>query len=127
MPEDKVSSIIEKYRKKSGDKDLDKKFIFNAKSLGSKTSLSVSEIGILDGSNIYVYKTKRVTNKDNNVDFEDEKEDDKKEKKYDKKEKEDDKKEKEDDEDEKLDDGDEKFDDEDEEDEFCDDDFRNDI
>ena len=36
-PEDKVSSIIDKYRKKSGDKDPTKKFLFNAKCLHLQT------------------------------------------------------------------------------------------
>ena len=58
MPDDKVSSVIDKYRNKSGDKDPTKKFIFNAKNL--VTSLSVSEAGITHNANIFVVATKGI-------------------------------------------------------------------
>ena len=56
-PEQKVSSIIEKYRTKSGDYDVDRKFIFNAKNLSPY--LSLAEAGILNNANIFVVKTKK--------------------------------------------------------------------
>ena len=58
MQEDKVSSIIEKYRMKSGDNDDSKKFIFNAKNLNP--SLSIAEAGITHNANIFVVATKGI-------------------------------------------------------------------
>ena len=55
-PEQKVSSIIEQYRSKSGDHDPFKKFIFNAKNLSP--NLTVAEAGILNNANILVVKSK---------------------------------------------------------------------
>ena len=52
MPDEKVSDVIEKYRNYAGDRDLSKKFIFNAQSL--KPSLSVAEAGITNNANIFV-------------------------------------------------------------------------
>ena len=78
LPEDKISSLIDKYRNKTGDKDETKKFLFNAKSLNP--NLSVAEVGIYEGANIFVIKTKQVQNsKVENIE-EKEKEDDKNEK-----------------------------------------------
>ena len=51
-PEEMVSEIIQRYRNKSGDYDKDKKFIFNAKLLN--ISLTVSESGLTNNSNIFV-------------------------------------------------------------------------
>ncbi len=58
MPDDKVSDVIEKYRNYTGDRDLSKKFIFNAQSL--KPSLSVAEAGLVNNANIFVETTKGV-------------------------------------------------------------------
>ena len=55
---DKVSKIIERYRRQSGDKDLSKKFIFNAKAL--HPSLTVAEAGLTDNANILVVATKGI-------------------------------------------------------------------
>ena len=55
-PDQKVSSIIEQYRSKSGDYDSSKKFIFNAKNLSPL--LTVAEAGISNNANIFVVKTK---------------------------------------------------------------------
>ena len=49
---EKVSDIIEKYRAESGDRDKNKKFIYNAKAL--HPSLTLSEAGIENKSNIFV-------------------------------------------------------------------------
>ena len=56
--DEKVSEIIEKYRTKSGDYDLTKKFIFNAREL--HPNLSVAEVGIYNQSNVFVVTTKKV-------------------------------------------------------------------
>ena len=53
---EKVSSLIEKYRNKSGDRDDNKKFIFNAKNLN--LSLTVAKAGITNNANIFVVSTK---------------------------------------------------------------------
>ena len=58
MQDDKVSSVIEKYRMKSGDNDNSKKFIFNAKNLNP--SLSIAEAGITHNANIFVVATKGI-------------------------------------------------------------------
>ena len=52
MPDERVSEIIEKYRNKSGDYDLSKKFIYNAKAL--HPSLNMAEAGLIEGANIFV-------------------------------------------------------------------------
>ena len=56
--EDKVSKIIERYRRQSGDKDLSKKFIFNAFPLNPY--LTAAEAGLTDNANIFVVATKGV-------------------------------------------------------------------
>ena len=56
--EDKVSKIIERYRRQSGDKDLSKKFIFNAMALNP--GLTAAEAGLRDNANIFVVATKGV-------------------------------------------------------------------
>ena len=56
--DDKVSSLIEKYRIKSGDRDTTKKFVYNAKILCP--SLTLREAGIAHRSNIFVVSTKRI-------------------------------------------------------------------
>ena len=58
MPDDKVQSVIDKYRNKAGDHDPSKKFIFNAKNLSP--SLTVAEAGIANNANIFVVTTKGV-------------------------------------------------------------------
>ena len=57
-PFDSVSSIIEKYRNASGDKDPYKKFIFNAKNLNQ--ALGLNEAGISNNSNIFVVSTRGI-------------------------------------------------------------------
>ena len=56
MNDEKVSSLIERYRNKAGDYDKTKKFIFNAKDL--KPLLSLAESGITNNANIFVVETK---------------------------------------------------------------------
>ena len=58
MPNDKISTAIEKYRNKSGDTDSTKKFVFNAKSLDPL--LTIIEAGLNDNSQILVLTTKNV-------------------------------------------------------------------
>ena len=58
MPDDKVSTAIEKYRNKANDRDDTKKFIFNAKNLNA--NLSVAEAGITNNANIFVVATKGI-------------------------------------------------------------------
>ena len=53
---EKVSNLIEKYRIKTGDRDLSKKFIFNAENLNF--SLTLEEAGLTNNSNIFVVKVK---------------------------------------------------------------------
>ena len=55
---DKVSQIIEKYRKESNDYDETIKFIFNAKAL--HTSLTLEEAGLQENANIFVVVTQGV-------------------------------------------------------------------
>ena len=56
-PNDKVSKIIEEYRRQSGDKDYNKKFIFNAMDLNNNLNLSAAEAGLFNNSNIFVIAT----------------------------------------------------------------------
>ena len=55
---DKVSDLIEKYRAESGDRDETKKFIYNAKAL--HPSITLSQAGVSNNSNIFVVVTKGV-------------------------------------------------------------------
>ena len=57
--DEKVSSLIEKYRNNTGDHDSSKKFIFNARNLN--LSLTVAEAGITNKANIFVVNTKMIT------------------------------------------------------------------
>ena len=61
---DSVSSMIEKYRNASGDKDPYRKFIYNAKSLDPFLTLSSSRIS--DNSNIFVVSTRGIKKDENN-------------------------------------------------------------
>ena len=54
----KVSDMIDKYRNCANDKDLTKKFIFNAEVLNP--SLTLREAGIRQYSNIFVVSSKRI-------------------------------------------------------------------
>ena len=54
MPDKKVSSLIEKFRKKAGDYDKTKRFIFNAKNVNP----SLAEAGMHNNCNIFVVATK---------------------------------------------------------------------
>ena len=60
-PEEKVSELIEKYRNKSGDREPNKKFIFNAKNL--TPSLTCAEAGLCSGANIFVLYKKGIKGK----------------------------------------------------------------
>ena len=53
---EKVSSIISRYRNKSGDTEVKKKFIFNAKVLNP--NLTASESGLANNSTIHVINLK---------------------------------------------------------------------
>ena len=55
--DEKVSSIIDKYRNKTGDKE-EKRFVFNAKSLNQ--TLNAAEAGLMNNSTIFVLRTKDV-------------------------------------------------------------------
>ena len=55
--DEKVSSIIDKYRNKTGDKE-EKKFVFNAKSLNQ--TLNAAEAGLMNNSTIFVLRTKDI-------------------------------------------------------------------
>jgi len=52
----KVSEIIQRYRNKTNDFDINRKFIYNAKLLCA--DLTVSEAGLYNNSNIFVVKVK---------------------------------------------------------------------
>ena len=54
--DEKVSTLIQKYRNKSGDFVIQKKFIFNAKSLNP--SLSCAEAGLSNNSIVQVIDTR---------------------------------------------------------------------
>ena len=58
MVTDRVSDIILKYRNKSLDQDLTKKFIFNAKALNP--TLTAAEAGLTDQANVFVVTTQNV-------------------------------------------------------------------
>ena len=55
-PNEPMSSVINKYMNKSNDIDLHNMYLFNGKNVVQ--SLTVSELGVMDGSEIYVVKTK---------------------------------------------------------------------
>ena len=57
MPDEKISSIIEKYRNKSGDSTAEK-FIFNSHALSP--FLTAAESGLTNNANIFVVETKVV-------------------------------------------------------------------
>ena len=50
---EKVNSIIERYRNKSGNRDENLKFVFNAKRLSP--NVIIQDAGIINNSNIFVY------------------------------------------------------------------------
>ena len=54
--DEKVYELIQIYRKKSGDNDDTKKFVFNAKVIN--INLTANELGLTDGCNIFVLKSK---------------------------------------------------------------------
>jgi len=58
---EKVSDLIERYRIKSGDRDLSKIFVYNAKKLNS--SLTIDEAGLLNNANVFVVRTKGINEK----------------------------------------------------------------
>ena len=66
MPDDKVSDVIKKYRKKAGDHDSTK-FIFNAKNLNP--CLTVAEAGITNNTNIFPIKEKEKDDNCNCLNF----------------------------------------------------------
>ena len=53
--DEKVSTLIQRYRDKSGDEDPTKRFIYNAKNLDQ--SLTVEKAGITNNGNIFVVNT----------------------------------------------------------------------
>ena len=53
---EKISDIIQKYRQKSSNYDINIKFIWNAKDLNH--SLTVAEAGLTNNANIFVVKTR---------------------------------------------------------------------
>ena len=53
---EKISDIIQKYRQKSSNYDINLKFIWNAKNLNH--SLTVAEAGLTNNANIFVVKTR---------------------------------------------------------------------
>ena len=55
---EKVSDIIEKYRNETGDRDLTKKFIYEARALNP--SLTLLEAGMENNSSVFVIVTKGV-------------------------------------------------------------------
>ena len=55
---DKVSEVIERYRKKSGDNDDTLKFIYNTHVLNP--SITIGEAGITDNGNVSVVVTKNI-------------------------------------------------------------------
>ena len=59
FPEEKVSKLIEKYRKKSCDFSQKRKFIFDAKNLN--VNMTCAEAGLLEGANIFVVNIARVS------------------------------------------------------------------
>ena len=56
--DEKVSTLIEKYRNKAGDYEKKKKFIFNAKALNP--NLTCGEAGLYDNSIVQVLNTRDV-------------------------------------------------------------------
>ena len=56
--EEKISSIIEKYRKKSGDWNLNEAFLFNSQDLNKDNfrNLTCDKVGIKNGSTIYIFE-----------------------------------------------------------------------
>ena len=57
-PDDKVSDVIKKYRNMADDRDMTKKFVFNAITLNP--SLTVAESGMTNNCNIFVIVTKGI-------------------------------------------------------------------
>ena len=55
---DKISDLIEEYRKKSGDYEMYEKFVFNAKNLCP--DLTVAEQGLINGAKIKIIVTKDI-------------------------------------------------------------------
>ena len=56
--EEKLSSIVDKYKNKSGANLEDKKFVYNAKNLN--LTLTAAEAGLIDGATIFILNTKNV-------------------------------------------------------------------
>ena len=61
LPSEKISEIIQKYRKKANDFDKSKIFIFDAKELNP--NLTAKESKFLNNCTIFIIKTKEVINK----------------------------------------------------------------
>ena len=57
-----ISTLIRKYRNKSGDYSCNKAFIFNAKRLNIYSPLTIEELGITNDSNIFVVNHKPINN-----------------------------------------------------------------
>lgn len=58
FPYEKISDIIQKYRKRANDYDDSKNFIFNAKILSKYNDLSAEKVGLINNSKIIVYDPK---------------------------------------------------------------------
>ena len=58
FPYEKISDIIQKYRKRANDYDDSKNFIFNAKILSKYNDLSAEKVGLINNSKIIVYDQK---------------------------------------------------------------------
>ena len=56
--DEKVGTVIERYRNKTGDRDTTRKFIYNAKSLNP--ALTLAEAGINNQATIFVMVTKDI-------------------------------------------------------------------
>ena len=56
---ERVSELIQRYRNKSGDYEIQRRFIFNAKELNP--TLTCAEAGLFNNSIVHVLNTKDVT------------------------------------------------------------------
>ena len=57
-PDEYMSSVINKYINKSGDFRMNNMYLFNGKNVVQ--SLTVAELGVMDGSEVYVVETSRL-------------------------------------------------------------------
>ena len=57
-PDEYMSSVINKYINKSGDSNMNNMYLFNGKKVVQ--SLTVAELGVMDGSEIYVVDSRTI-------------------------------------------------------------------